>query len=181
MSLDLNLLDFAFITVILISIVLGIIKGFVRELFSLAFFIIAVILSFLFYAELGNMFFGSIKNRDIANFAAFASIFIGVLIVGSLVTYSLKRLFVIGPLKAVDRILGAAFGLVRGILICGILVFGLIVFPIHDKLVKESQMCPYIIETVDIFLKLLPEKFRDKIDIFYQGNGQKDHRTERTV
>ncbi len=181
MSGSLNLLDVFFFVIILGSIILGIIKGFIRELFSLAFFIIAVILSFLFYADLGDVFVKHIKNRDVANFAAFAAIFVVVLIVGSLVTYSLKKLFVIGPLKSIDRILGGAFGLVRGILICGIFIFGLIVFPIHDKLVKESQVCPYIMKTVDVFLNLLPENFREKIDIFYQGNGQKNNRTGRAV
>ncbi|MCP5051731.1 MAG: CvpA family protein, partial [bacterium] len=91
-----NILDIILLIILFASIMFGIIKGFIRELFSLAFFIIAVVLSFLFYYEVGSLY--SIKSRDVANFAGFITIFVVILIVGSLVTYFTKKVFTIGPL-----------------------------------------------------------------------------------
>lgn len=181
MSLDLNILDFAFLIIVALSVFFGLWKGLIRELFSLAFFIIAVVLSFLYYFEAGNMFLKQIKNRDLANFVGFLIIFVSVLIIGSLVTWVIKKVFVIGPLKAVDRILGGVFGLLRGLLISAILVFGLISFHIDEKLVLESRMSPVIISTIHVFYDLLPDRFKQKIKPFKENDRQENNRSGRTV
>ncbi|MCK4835580.1 MAG: CvpA family protein [Candidatus Aminicenantes bacterium] len=181
MNLDLNILDFAFLIIMVLSVFFGIWKGLIRELFSLAFFIIAVVLSFLYYFEAGNMFLKQIKSRDVANFVGFLLIFVSIVIVGSLVTYFIKRVFIIGPLKSIDRILGGVFGLLRGILISAILVFGLISFPIDEKLVLESKLSPVVIKTINVFFNLLPEKFKQKLKLFKENDRQKNNRTGRKV
>jgi membrane protein required for colicin V production len=142
----------------------GIIKGFIRELFSLAFFLIAVVLAFLFYHDVGNLFIKSIKSRDVANFTGFILIFVVVLIVGSIVTYMVKKVFTVGPLKSIDMILGGVFGLIRGILISSIIVFALISFPVNDNLVLKSRLSPFVIKTIDVFLGFLPVRFQEKVN-----------------
>ena len=118
--INLNILDVVFLLIIFLSILFGVIKGFIRELFSLAFFIIAVVLSFLFYHDIGSVLKKYLKDRDVSNFVGFIIIFVFILIIGSFVTYFLKKMFVLGPLKSVDRILGGVFGLARGVLISAI-------------------------------------------------------------
>jgi membrane protein required for colicin V production len=169
----LNSLDVAFLVIISISILLGVLKGFIRELFSLAFFLIAVILSFLFYHEVGTFYLKFIKNRDISNFTGFITIFIIVIIVGSVVTYLIKKIFTLGPLKSVDRILGGLFGLVRGVLISGIIVFGFIAFKVNDALIIKSKLSPYLIHTVKIFYKLLPENIKDNSSYYFKNLKEK--------
>jgi membrane protein required for colicin V production len=159
-----NILDIILIIILFVSILFGILKGFIRELFSLAFFIIAVVLSFLFYHEVGGIFMASLKNRDVSNFAGFITIFILVLIVGAVVTYLVKKVFTIGPLKAIDMILGGLFGLLRGILIASIIVFALIVFPVSDSLITRSQLSPYVIKSIEVFVHFLPAKYKEKIE-----------------
>lgn len=158
-----NFLDIVVLVIIFLSIMFGIIKGFIREMLSLAFFIIAVVLSFLFYSEVGTLLIKDITNKDVANFAGFILIFVFVLIIGSLVTYFTKKVFTIGPLKSIDMILGGVFGLVRGILISAIIVFALISFPIDDNLILKSRLSPYVMKTIDVFFGLLPIKFQQKL------------------
>jgi membrane protein required for colicin V production len=158
-----NILDIVLIIILALSILLGIIKGFIRELFSLAFFIIGVVLSFLFYNEVGGIYMPGFKNRDISNFAGFITIFVLVLIVGAVVTYFVKKIFTIGPLKAIDMILGGLFGLLRGILIASIIVFAIIVFPVNDNLIIKSQLSPYVIKSIEVFVHFLPAEYKEKI------------------
>lgn len=158
-----NILDIVLLIIVFLSIMFGIIKGFIRELFSLAFFIIAVVLAFLFYHDVGSLFIKSIKNRDVANFTGFIIVFASVLIIGSIVTYLVKKIFTVGPLKSIDMILGGVFGLIRGVLISAIIVFALISFPVSDDLIVKSRLSPFVIETIDVFLGFLPVQFQQKI------------------
>lgn len=189
MTASLNVLDIVFLIVVLFSILLGVIKGFVRELFSLVFLVVAVTFAFLFYDEAGTFFVKYLENRELSNFAGFISIFVMILIVGAVVTYFLKKILTVGPLKSVDRILGGVFGLLRGILISGIIVFGLIVFSVKEDVVTKSKLSPYVLHSIDIFVKLLPDRIRKKLDFIngstHKGRDshdrQKNSRFSRTV
>ena len=163
----LNLLDILLIIVLFLSIFFGILKGFIRELFSLAFFIIGVV--FLFYYEVGELFMPYLKNREVSNFAGFITIFVVVSIIGSLVTFLIKKLFSFEPMKSIDRILGGVFGLLRGILIASIIVFALIVFPVNDNLVTKSRLSPYILTTIEVCIHFLPAKYQEKIQSIRTG------------
>lgn len=181
MSHGLNTLDVVFMVIILLSVLLGVVKGLIRELFSLAFFVIAVVLSFLFYTEMGALLSKSIKNENLANFVGFLIIFAVVLITGSVVTYIIKKVFIIGPLKTVDRVFGGGFGLLRGVLISAVILFGLVVFPVNDQWVTKSRLSPYIIGTISIFIGLLPDEVKAKLKYIRIDDRQEDNRTGRTV
>jgi membrane protein required for colicin V production len=173
MANPLNVLDVIIIIVLFMSIFFGILKGLVRELLSLAFFAIAVALAFLFYNDVGTMLLKYISDKEVAKFTGFIVIFTTVLIIGSIVTYYVKKVFVVGPLKPIDRILGGVFGLLRGILISGVIVFGLIAFPVNDKLVLKSQLSPYVMKTIDVFYKLLPGKYQEKIKFIKMNKNER--------
>lgn len=190
MNGSMNILDIVFLLVVFLSILFGVIKGFIREIFSLVFLVLAVIISFLFYYEAGTFLMKYIDSRDVANFAGFIGIFTIILIIGAVVTYFVKKVLTIGPLKSVDRILGGVFGLIRGILISGVIVFALLAFPTNDNLLVKSRLTPYIVSVIDVFLKLMPEDVRKEIDSFndkYNKNkrgehdGKKDSGTGRTI
>lgn len=177
----LNVLDLIFLIIVFLSILLGVVKGFVRELFSLAFFIIGVILAFLFYHEVGKIFFKDMKNRDVANFVGFIIVFTLVLIVGSIVTFLVKKAFVVEPLKSIDRILGGIFGLLRGILISAILVLGFMLFPINDEMLSKSQLSPYLYQTIKVVTTFFPENMKEKLKVRKKNDGQEDSGTGRAV
>ncbi len=164
-----NILDIILVLIVFLSILLGIWKGFIRELFSLVFFILAVVLSFSFYQLPGNLLNRYLKSRDLSNFVGFITIFVLVVIVGILVTYWLRKLFTLGPFKAIDRVLGGVFGLIRGILIASIIVFALVVFPVRKDLVVKSRLSPYVMKTIDLFIGLFPGKYQEKIEAMRKG------------
>ena len=114
MSGELNLLDLLFIALLFFSVFFGLLRGLVRELLSLFFLIAALVVAFIYYREAGLLLHGLIDNRDLANFAGFLLILALVAAVGSLVTGLIGKHLVVGPLKAVDRLLGAVFGLAAG-------------------------------------------------------------------
>ncbi len=173
--MDMNWLDGVLIAIVLVSTVFGIVKGLIRELLSLAFFVIAVLLSFLFFRDLGERLSSTIRNPEVANIVAFGLIFLVVLLVGAIVTWAARKIFSVGPLKAMDRILGGAFGMLRGTLISAIIVFLLVVFPINERITRESKLSPYLLHAFNMVLKAVPGDYRDQIHRFFnQENGQKN-------
>ncbi|MCK5057121.1 MAG: CvpA family protein [Candidatus Aminicenantes bacterium] len=175
MTGSLNILDVLFLTIVILSTLFGIIKGFIRELFSLAFFVIALILSFLYYSDVGTIY-GKYLSENIANFAGFVTIFVSVLVVGTLVTFFIKKMFILGPLKTIDRVFGGVFGLVRGILITALIMFVMVAFQINDNLVHKSRLSPFVLDTIRVVFNLTPEKFEEKKDAIIDDLGRQENR-----
>ncbi len=166
MNFDWNLLDIIFVGITFISILIGILRGFIKELLSIIFLILAVVLSILFYKEAGLIFNNFISNPEVANFTGFIAVFIGTLISGSLITFFLRKVIVIGPLKFIDRLLGALFGFVRSALICSIILFGILAFPGDKKqIVSDSQFAPEVYKVIKVIMGYIPENFKKSVSV----------------
>ena len=164
MSLDWNLLDIIFIIITFISILIGILRGFVKEILSIIFLILAVVLSILYYKNAGDIFKGFINTIEVANFMGFILIFITILVAGALITFLLRKVIVIGPIKSVDRLLGAFFGFLRAAMICSILLFGILAFPGDNKgIVTGSQFAPEVFKVIKVIMGFIPENFKKNL------------------
>jgi membrane protein required for colicin V production len=122
--------DYAVLAVLGISLVIGILRGLVRELIMLGGWIAAFVLATGFSGQLAPFLpesFGPLLGQ----IAAFVLIFIGVLIVSGLAGLLLALLTRTAGLGALDRTLGAAFGTLRGalIVVMAVLVGGLTPLP----------------------------------------------------
>lgn len=164
MSWNLNILDIVLLAIVGISILSGIWRGFIGELFSLVFLITALVLSFLYYPEAATIFSKHL-SKQAANAAGFAAIFVFVLLAGALVTYFTRKIFLHGPIKTMDRILGAVFGAARGIAIAAIIVLVMAAYQADNRLVKQSRLSTHLLEGMKTVFKLTPEKFKEKKDI----------------
>jgi len=134
-----SLLDYAAIGVILVSMVWGIWRGLMREVMSLAGWVLAFLAANAVAAPIGELLPASLASAEVRILIAFAAIFVLVLSAATLAGMALSKLFKAAGLSGVDRTLGAIFGLARGIVI--LLAFtiaaGLTSLPRHP-LWKES-------------------------------------------
>lgn len=176
-----NILDFVIIFTVVISILFGIIKGLVRGVLSFIFLILGIVFAILYYQDLGDWLGKYIDNPDIANFCGFITILVLLLIAGSLLSYTVKKLIVRGPLKSIDRILGSVFGLIRGVILAAVIIFALILFPVKGELVRGSVLSPIVLETMEVILSFLPEKHRETIDIFKFDEQKTNSRVSRKI
>ena len=98
------------------------------------------------------------KGRTVADFIAFLIIFFFVLVIGSVVTYFIKKILVRGPMKSIDRTLGAFFGLLRGVLICSVVIYGAKKIDFKVKIINKSFFVKVLInDTIDLIKDFLPE------------------------
>ena len=117
MTLELGWVDIALAVFLAVSVIVGLWRGFVFELLSLAGWFAAYFVglwltpSFQHYVQLGAP--GSTLNYGVT----FACVFLLALVVWSLAARLVRALVRATPLSAVDRLLGAGFGFARGLVV----------------------------------------------------------------
>lgn len=133
--MQINAADLVILLLILLSACVGLFRGFIREVFSLATWAAAVLLSMLLGEAVGQILpLDPALNPWIVRLAGGALVFFLVLISGGLITHFLAQVARATGLTGTDRTLGAAFGLFRGALIVlAILMFLPALAPVQES------------------------------------------------
>lgn len=135
----------------------------------------------MYYQDMGLLLNGVIKERDLADLAGFLLLLLLVGVAGSLLSRLIGKLLAGGPLKALDRMLGAVFGVLRATLLAGIIIYGFIAFPLNDELLRRSRLAPYLISGMAAGIEILPPAVREKLKSLKIYDYQKNNRNRRTV
>lgn len=110
--------DIAILSVLIISSLVGVLRGFVKEIFSLLNWLVAIALAYLFRETVGaTLPLGEAVSPLIRSAAGGAIIFLVTLVLGGLLSTLLHRLVKATGLSGTDRTLGVVFGLLRGSII----------------------------------------------------------------
>ncbi|MZH14230.1 MAG: CvpA family protein [Nitrospinae bacterium] len=155
-----------------LSMVLSLFKGFVKELFSLLSYLGGFLMASKYQGTFSQTLMESIPSKPIAKVIAFVAIYILTAIIISLMGKVAKGMMYSGnQLSKFDRIMGGVVGLGRGAVIVVALTFPLQFFPkVGEKLTKDSITAPYIAETL-AYLNKNPgalnfrKKLTDSIDL----------------
>jgi membrane protein required for colicin V production len=108
--------DYAVLAIVVLSVLLAVFRGVVREIVALAGWVAALILSGLFAQQLAHWLPAALSPM-LRAVIAYVVIFLGVLLLSGLAGVLLAKLFHAAGLGFTDRAVGALFGLVRGVLI----------------------------------------------------------------
>ena len=128
-----NSVDIAVIIVLLVSGVFALMRGFVYEVLAMAGWVLAALAALWGLPYIRPLIAPHISNPTIADVAGGAAIFLVVLLVSSFITHSISRQVRKSAVSAVDRSLGFAFGLVRG------LVLASLCYMVVDKLTAPDE------------------------------------------
>lgn len=138
-----NWADWIIVAILVVSVLIGLWRGLVREAVSLAVWIAAIAGAIMFGAQVANLY-GEWVTLPSARIAlGYATVFILVLIVGGLIGWLIGRIVQGTGLGGTDRVLGLGFGLLRGGLLVAALVLVLGYTPMpRDPWWQESQLIP---------------------------------------
>jgi len=141
-----NAADWAIISVLGLSILLSLWRGFAREAISLAGWIAAFVIANLFVGELAGVLAQWIDNVTGRYVAAYALLVAGTLMVAGVVSWLVARAVKATGLTVLDRLLGTGFGLVRGVLIVLVAVYLLRQLAPPQNLVwlDQAQLMPHL-------------------------------------
>ncbi|HXH54198.1 MAG TPA: CvpA family protein [Gammaproteobacteria bacterium] len=157
----LNEIDYGIIGIISISVLVGLLRGFVRDSMALITWIVAGFLALKYYEDVAA-WFTSISIVGVRLLLAFILIVLITLIVGGIVSHLLSKLIKSTKFSITDRIIGILFGLARGAVIIsvGILMTVLIVKPSNlskNQMWKASVLIPQFAPMVYWIKAQLPE------------------------
>lgn len=151
-------IDLVIIGIIAFSVIVSLLRGFVREVMSLASWVVAFLVANNFYPYLAN-YLTQIQSEYLRDGAAIAILFVATLIIGSIVNYVISQLVDKTGLSGTDRVLGACFGLLRGVLIVAALLFFVDTFTNFSQSDwwKNSKLIPHFGFIVEWFFQQLKE------------------------
>jgi membrane protein required for colicin V production len=117
-----NWVDYVFVGIILLSLLIGIFRGLVREALSLVIWVFAFALTLRYASAAAEHLDHAIKTPAVRNIAAYALVFFGVLIVGAVIIRTIATAVKGVGLGGIDCLLGGGFGLVRGVFLVAAIV-----------------------------------------------------------
>ncbi|MEN3347141.1 MAG: rane protein required for colicin production [Bradyrhizobium sp.] len=115
--MPITLLDIILIGVMLVSALLAMIRGFMREILSIAAWVIAAIATLYAYSKLLPVAKSYFNNDIVAAAAVIGGTFLGTLLIVSIITVRFSDMVLDSRVGALDRTLGFLFGLGRGLVI----------------------------------------------------------------
>jgi membrane protein required for colicin V production len=158
-----NWIDILVLLVIGLSVLSGLMAGFARVGVGFIATILGIFFGFWCYGVAAAYVLDYVSSKAIANLVGFFAIFIGIVLIGAVVGRLLAKFFKWAGLSWFDRILGGAFGLVRGIVMAAALVTVLLAFAPQPppRSVVESKTMPYVIDASNIMAALTPREVKE--------------------
>jgi len=159
-----NWLDLAMLGLVLLSVVIGLVRGFVQEALSLATWVLAIWLGLSFAADLAALLPAGIENARLRLIIGFAALFIVTLLAGAVLNTLAGHLVKYTGIGGTDRLLGVLFGAVRGVLVLAALAMlaELTALP-QASWWREAALLGPLQEVVVWLREVLPEQWVEQL------------------
>ncbi|UHD15785.1 CvpA family protein [Thiocapsa bogorovii] len=159
-----NWVDYAILGVILLSALVGIGRGLIREVVSLGVWIAAILIAWLFHREVAELLVPYLSQPSVRLAAAFVGLILVTLVLGAIVGAVLSALVETTGLGTVDRVLGLFFGAARGVVIVAMAVFLASFTPMpEDSWWQESRLVGQFQSVAGWLVSLVPEEVQTRV------------------
>jgi len=158
-----NTLDWLLVLLLAYSVVRAFLRGFFREAFALGGLILGFLFACWFYQPLALDLKGLITSTPVTELAAFLLILAGTMILASLLGRLLRHTASAIGLGFVDRLLGAAFGLVRGAFLGVTLLLATTAFLPSAPWIENSLLAPYFLRAAHAVSFVMPSDLKRRL------------------
>ncbi|MGD0772542.1 MAG: CvpA family protein [Candidatus Solibacter sp.] len=159
-----NWLDIVLAIILAASVAAGFRRGLSRQIIGLVSVVLALLLGIWFYGNVGYYLLPYASSRTLANAGGFAVVFCGVLVLGVLVSSVVGKFLKVTGLSIFDHLLGAGFGVLRGLVFAIAIIMGAMAFSRGDKppeAIVDSRMAPYVVDAARMFAAMAPHELKE--------------------
>jgi len=148
--------DYAILIILFVSAILGLVRGFLREVASLLIWVVGFWLAVRYAPQLGDLF-KFVKTPEDRLLLGYGVILILTLIVSTIVGMLLKKLVESSGAGVGDRSLGTVFGVARGVvLVTTLILVGEMALAPLPPWWRESKLIPYAAPLVKVARRMAP-------------------------
>jgi len=150
--------DYIILAIIVISAVMGVVRGLLRESIAVITWFLAIVLAWSFGSSLEPHLGGVLVGSPLRIWMARVIIFVFVLLLGGAVSTVLGHYVRVSMFSGMDKFLGFVFGLVRGVVIVGAFTIAVQALRMdEDASWKRSKFMPYAIGVADALRGIVGE------------------------
>ncbi len=149
--------DIVIAVAVLLSIIVGFVRGFVKEAMSIASLLIAIWAAFNIGPHMAEISRDWFSSSAMQLWFGRILVFVVVLAIGGLIGWGISRLIRLSVLSGMDRGLGSLFGFCRGVVLAAVAVIaGQYASFDQDDWWQESRFIPYLAEVADWLRVMAP-------------------------
>jgi len=152
--------DWVIVAAIVLSVVLAAAQGLIFEMFSLAGVVVGYLLAVWEYQRVAAWYAPYVQAAWAANLAAYVTIFFAVVVLAGMVGRIARWGASTAGLRWFDRVLGGAFGLVRGLLLVMAVLLAMMSWNPGSAWLAKSRVAPYLLVMARGAVWLAPSEVR---------------------
>ncbi len=160
-------IDLIIVAVIVISAIISGFRGFVKEAVSLIVWIAAIVITLLLTSRFATLLPKETIDSPVARLGISAVVlFLGSMLIGSLINWLVQRMISSTRLSKVDRLVGTGFGIVRGAVIVALVVLLANLVPSlkAETWWRESRLLPPLQSIAKLIHTQLPQEVAQHFD-----------------
>ncbi len=155
--------DWAIAGILLLSVLVAVFQGFFYEVFALAGVVIGYLLAVWEYPRVAAWLQPYVKDAWVADLAGFLAVYFAVLLIAGFAGRISRWMVRQAGLSWVDRVLGGAFGLARGVVTVCVLVMAVAAFAPGSRWLENSQLAGYFLVAARGMSWVAPGAVRAKV------------------
>jgi membrane protein required for colicin V production len=156
-----NTVDIIVIAVVAISALIAFLRGFVREVLTIGSWLGASLVTLYGFPLLQPKFEQWISSKLAADIVCGISLFLGSLIIFSILSHMVARFVRGSALTAVDRSLGLLFGLVRGAILVSLAY--MLIFTLDPNILRGARTTPMMARGAEILRDMAPKELANDL------------------
>jgi membrane protein required for colicin V production len=166
-----NFADYLIIALVVISALVGLLRGFLREVIALVTWVLAVFIAWHFGDVLEPHLGGLLAGPQVRPWAARAILFFTVLLIGWAIGAVVVHFVRLSIFSGMDRFLGLIFGLSRGIVIVGVaIILAQLLRLDGERWWGRSMLIPFGESVANVLRTIAGEQWEEKRSISAQSS-----------
>ena len=161
--MSVSLVDVVIVVLVLLSAIAGFSSGVIRALFSLAGLIIGIAFASRNYLHFAHEWTPLVHNPALQEAIWFCLLTLAVMLAAALVGWMVRSVVASVGLSWLDRLLGLAFGFVRGAVLVSVAIVTLAAFYPDTTWLAKSRAAKYFFELTDVTIKVTPESLKQRV------------------